>query len=89
MHGGLTVEIQTSFEVSQPPPLSSGTTTTTPRVGVAVREEKARDIVLKHGTTIEELVKALSAIGATSRDVIAIIQTLRSTGALDAEVEVI
>jgi flagellar P-ring protein FlgI len=89
MHGGLTVEIQTNFEVSQPAPLSQGTTTTVPQVGVGVREEKARDIVLRNGATIEELVKSLAAVGATSRDIIAILQSLKSAGALDAELEVI
>jgi flagellar P-ring protein precursor FlgI len=89
MHGGLTVEIQTTFEVSQPAPLSSGTTTTVPKVGVGVREEQARNVVLKQGATIEELVRAMNAIGATSRDVIAILQSLKSAGALDTELEVI
>jgi flagellar P-ring protein precursor FlgI len=89
MHGGLTVEVQTSFEVSQPAPLSQGTTTTVPQVGVGVREEQARNVVLKEGATVDELIKALSAIGATSRDVIAILQGLKSAGALEAELEVI
>jgi flagellar P-ring protein precursor FlgI len=89
MHGGLTVEIQTTFEVSQPAPLSSGTTTAVPKVGVGVREEQARNVVLKQGATIEELVRAMNAIGATSRDVIAILQSLKSAGALDTELEVI
>jgi flagellar P-ring protein precursor FlgI len=89
MHGGLTVEVQTSFEVSQPAPLSQGPTTTVPQVGVGVREEQARNVVLKEGATVEELIKALSAIGATSRVVIAILQGLKSAGALEAELEVI
>jgi flagellar P-ring protein precursor FlgI len=89
MHGGLTVEIQTTFEVSQPPALSQGTTTTVPKVGVGVREEAARDIVLRNGATVEELVKSLAAVGATSRDIIAILQSLKSAGAIDAELEVI
>lgn len=89
MHGGLTVEIQTTYEVSQPAPLSQGTTTTVPRVGVGVKEEQARNIVLKQGATVEELIKSLAAIGATSRDVIAILQGLKSSGALEAELEII
>ncbi len=89
LHGNLTVEIQTSFAVSQPPALSSGTTEVVPQVGVGVREEKARNIVLKQGATVEELVRALMAIGATPRDIIAILQNLRAAGALEAELEVI
>ena len=89
MHGNLTVEIQTTFAVSQPNPLSSGTTQVTPQVAVGVKEEKARNVVLKQGATVEELVRALAAIGSTPRDVIAILQNLRAAGALDAELEVI
>lgn len=89
MHGSLTVEIQTSFAVSQPAPLSGGTTQVVPQVGVGVKEDKARNIVLKEGATVEELVRALNAIGSTPRDVIAILQNLRAAGALEAELEVI
>jgi flagellar P-ring protein precursor FlgI len=89
MHGNLTVEIQTTFAVSQPPPLSSGTTEVVPQVGVGIKEEKARNVVLKQGATVEELVRALMAIGSTPRDVIAIFQNLRAAGALEAELEVI
>jgi flagellar P-ring protein precursor FlgI len=49
MHGSLTVEIQTAFAVSQPAPLSSGTTQVVPQVGVGVKEDKARNVVLKQG----------------------------------------
>lgn len=89
MHGNLTVEIQTSFVVSQPPALSSGATTVVPQVGVGIKEEKARNVVLKQGATVEELVRALMAIGSTPRDIIAILQNLRAAGALEAELEVI
>jgi flagellar P-ring protein precursor FlgI len=89
MHGNLTVEIQTSLAVSQPPPLSSGTTEVVPQVGVGIKEEKARNVVLKQGATVEELVRALTAIGSTPRDVIVILQNLRAAGALEAELEVI
>jgi len=89
MHGNLTVEVQTVLEVSQPNALSAGTTQTIPRVGVAAKEERARNIILKEGATVEELVRALSAIGSTPRDIIAILQNLKSAGALDAELQVI
>lgn len=89
MHGNLTVEIQTSYTVSQPNPLSLGTTQTTPQVSVGVKEEKARNVVLKEGATVEELVRALTAIGSTPRDIIAILQSLQSAGALESVIEVI
>jgi flagellar P-ring protein precursor FlgI len=56
---------------------------------VGAKEEPARNVVLKEGATIEELVRALTAIGSTARDIIAILQNLRAAGALDAELEVI
>jgi flagellar P-ring protein precursor FlgI len=89
MHGNLTVEIQTTYNVSQPGPFSSGTTEVVPQVAVGVKEEKARNVVLKEGATVEELVRALTSIGSTPRDIIAILQSLRSAGALESEIEVI
>jgi flagellar P-ring protein precursor FlgI len=89
MHGKLTVEIQTVETVSQPNPLSQGSTTVVPETTVAGKEEKSRSLVLKQGATVEELVHALGAIGSTPRDVIAILQSLRAAGALEADVEVI
>jgi len=89
MHGNLTVEVQTTFAVSQPPPLSSGSTEVVPQVNTNSKEERARNVVLKQGATVEDLVRALTAIGSTPRDVIAILQNLRAAGALEAEIEVI
>jgi len=88
LHGNLTVEVQTVQLVSQPNPLAQGTTEVVPQTSVTAKEEKARTVVLKQGATVEELVRALSAIGSTPRDIIAILQSLRSAGALEAEVEV-
>lgn len=89
LHGTLTVEIQTTLNVSQPEPLSKGQTTVTPQVNVTAKEEKARNVVLKQGASVEELVRALTAIGSTPRDIIAILQNLKASGALEAELEVI
>jgi flagellar P-ring protein FlgI len=89
LHGNLSVEIQTEMMVSQPGAFAQGTTQVVPQTSVNTREEKARNVVLREGATIEELVKALAAIGSTPRDVIAILQNLRAAGALEAEVEVI
>jgi len=89
LHGNLNVEIQTALAVSQPAPASAGKTEVVPQTSVGAQEEKARSVVLQRGATIEELVHALATIGSTPRDIIAILQTLRSAGALDAEVEVI
>ena len=89
LHGALSVEIRTSYAVSQPAPFSGGETAVVPEVGVGVREERARDLKLEPGATVEDLAQALLAIGSTPRDVIAILQNLCAAGALEAEVEVI
>lgn len=90
LHGSLSVEIQTHFVVSQPAPFSKqGSTTVVPEVTVNASEQKAKSIQLQKGTTVEQLAQALLAIGATPRDIIAILQNLRASGALDAELEVI
>jgi flagellar P-ring protein precursor FlgI len=89
LHGNLSVEIQTTLAVSQPNALASGTTEVVPQTSVTAKEEKARSVILKQGATVEELVRALAAIGSTPRDVIAVLQSLRSAGALEAEIEVI
>jgi flagellar P-ring protein precursor FlgI len=60
-----------------------------PQTNVTANAEKSRNITLKDGATVEELVRALAAIGSTTRDVIAILQNLRAAGALDAELDVI
>jgi len=89
LHGNLSVEIQTVMQVSQPNPLTGGNTEVIPQTTVSAKEEKARNVVLKQGATVEELVRALASIGSTPRDVIAILQNLRTAGALEAEIEVI
>ena len=89
MHGNLTVEIQTVNTVSQPTPFSQGQTAVVPQVSVGAKEEKSRSLVLKQGATVEELVRALGSIGSTPRDVIAILQSLRAAGALEADIDVL
>jgi len=51
-----------------------------PQTNVAVKQEAARNIMLKEGATVEELVRALTAIGSTPRDIISILQNLKSAG---------
>jgi flagellar P-ring protein FlgI len=89
MHGNLTVEIQTRLIPVPNGPFSSAPGTVAPETAVGARNETSRNLVLKEGATVEELVKALASIGSTARDVIAILESLRAAGALDAELQVI
>jgi flagellar P-ring protein precursor FlgI len=89
LHGALSVEVRTQFEVSQPGPLGRGETAVVPQVKVESNEAPARNVVLNQGATVEDLVRALQAIGSTARDIIAVLQNMRAAGALSAEIEVI
>jgi flagellar P-ring protein FlgI len=91
LHGNLTVEIKTTFEVSQPAPFSGAgaQTAVVPQVSVKAKEEPAKNIVLGQGATIDDLVRSLTAIGSTPRDIIAILQNLKAAGAIDAEIEIL
>jgi flagellar P-ring protein precursor FlgI len=88
LHGSLTVQIVTDFIVSQPTGFSAGQTTVVPQSNVSVNEEAARKGMIPAGATVEELVQALTAIGSTPRDIIAIMQSIAAAGALEAELQV-
>jgi flagellar P-ring protein precursor FlgI len=85
-HGNLSVRISTRFNVSQPAPLSTGQTTVVPEEQVDVQEGDAKLVALQEGTTLDQVVRALNALGATPRDIIAIMQALKAAGALKAEI---
>jgi flagellar P-ring protein precursor FlgI len=89
MHGNLTVAIETSLIPVPNGPRSLAPATVVPETTVSAKDEKSRNLVLKEGATVEELVKALASIGSTTRDVIAILESLRAAGALNADLEVI
>lgn len=89
LHGSLAVEVQTTLDVSQPPPLSAGKTTVTPTVGIGSKEDKVRQVSIKPGATVEDLVRGLQTIGSTPREVIAVLQSMKAAGAVDADLEVI
>ena len=89
MHGNLTVDVQTTYTATEPAPFSSTPTVVVPQTTVTAKDDKSKNVSLKEGATVEDLVKALAAIGSTTRDVIAILQNLRAAGALEAELDVI
>ena len=89
-HGNLSVKISTKFEVSQPNALArTGDTVVVPNQQVDVREGTARLVSLEEGTTLDAVVRALNTLGATPRDIIAIMQALKAAGALSAEIVII
>jgi len=89
LHGGFSVQISTQFEVSQPQPLSQGKTAVVGQQEVQTKELPARRVEIGEGASVEQLVNGLQNMGATTRDVISILQAIKAAGALDADLEVI
>jgi len=90
LHGDLTVEVSTTFSVSQPAPFSrTGTTEVVPQVDLQAHEGPAKSIELKEGASVEELINGLHAMGASARDIVAILQAIKAAGGLQAELEVL
>jgi len=89
IHGSLTIDVQTATLVSQPPAFSGGSTKTVTETRVSVNDAPAQSIQLEEGANVDELIKGLHAIGATSHDIIAILQAIKAAGGLQAELEVI
>lgn len=88
--GGLTIEIQEQYLVSQPPSLTirgTGETAVVPKTDVKVDEVNLGLAHVKASASLKELVDALNAIGARPRDLIAIFQALKSAGAMQARIE--
>jgi len=88
-HGSLTVTITERDQVSQPPAFSSGTTQVTPKSDIEVKEESRHMFVFNPGVSLEEIVRAVNNVGAAPGDLVAILEALRSAGALHAELIVI
>lgn len=86
--GGVTVRIGTEFEISQPNPLSkTGETQVVPQTTVEVKEKTPESVLLPDGATVDEVVRGLRALGVSVRDIISILQAIKSAGAMNADLE--
>ncbi len=88
-HGNLTVVINTDVTVSQPNPFSQGTTVQVAKSTIDIQSDKGGLVMLNKGVSLNEVVKALNSIGASPQDLLAILQAMKSAGALRAELEII
>jgi flagellar P-ring protein FlgI len=89
-HGNLSVKISTKYNASQPAPFSQGgQTQVVPETKLDVQEGDNKLIALPEGTTLDAVVSALNALGASPRDIIAIVQALKAAGALNAEIVIL
>ncbi len=89
LHGNLTIEVTTSFTVSQPNAFTNGNTVPVPQTDVKAREDSIQTLKLSAGANVDELINGLHAIGATARDIVAILQAIKAAGGLQAELEVL
>jgi flagellar P-ring protein precursor FlgI len=87
-HGSLNVTVKTDFGVSQPAPFSGGETVVVPDTTLSVEEGARQNLVLlQSGVSLGDLVAGLNALGVTPQDLIAILQAVRTAGALEADLE--
>lgn len=88
-HGTITVNIQSSPVISQPEPFSLGETIVEQDSRIAITDENARVVHLKHQVYLADIAEALNKIGAAPRDIIAIFQALKQAGALRSELVIL
>jgi flagellar P-ring protein precursor FlgI len=88
-HGSLSVTVSTTPMVSQPAAFGQGQTTVTEKADITVSQQPGALIQVPAGVRLVDVVRALNALGATPQDLLAILQAMRTAGALKAEIEVI
>lgn len=88
-HGNLSISISSNPQVSQPNALSGGTTVVTDKPTIDIKAEPGKLIQIPAAAQLADVVRALNSLGATPQDLLAILQAIKSAGALNAELEVI
>ncbi len=89
-HGNLSISISSTPVISQPNALSTGgQTVVAEKTNIDIKQEAGKLIQLPQSAQLSDVVKALNSLGATPQDLLAILQAIKSAGALNAELEVI
>ena len=88
-HGNLSVTINSTPVISQPSPFSQGQTVVSEKADIQLKQEGGALIMMDAGAKLSDVVKALNALGATPQDLVAILQAMKVSGSLRAELEVI
>ena len=88
-HGNLSITISSTPIISQPAPLSNGKTVVAEQASIQIKQDPGTMIQVPNAPQLAEVVRALNALGATPQDLLAILQAIKASGALNAELEVI
>jgi len=88
-HGNLSVTVNGSSNVSQPPALSGGQTAVTNQADISIKADGGKVLSLPGGASLSQVVNALNSVGATPQDLVSILQAMKSSGALKADLQVI
>jgi len=88
-HGNLSVVINSNTQVSQPGALSNGSTAVTQQADISVRQQSGSLKMVSAGASLNDVVRALNALGATPADLVSILQAIKAAGALRADLQVI
>ena len=88
-HGNLNIIVEENENTKQPASFSLGTTAKTKTTKIKIKENKVDFSLLQDKVTLEDLVKALNSLGVSTRDMISIIQAIKASGSLQAELEII
>lgn len=88
-HGNLSISISSTPVISQPNALAGGNTVVAEKANIEIKQDAGKLIQLPAAAQLADVVKALNSLGATPQDLLAILQAIKSAGALNAELEVI
>jgi flagellar P-ring protein precursor FlgI len=89
LHGGLQIQVDTVVSATEAAPGSNAAPAVVTNTSVRVQDKEASSVRLTNGADVEELVKGLHAIGATSHDIVSILEAVKAAGGLQADLEVI
>jgi flagellar P-ring protein precursor FlgI len=88
-HGNLSISVSSTPVISQPNALSNGQTVVSEKANIEIKQDAGKLIQLQQAAQLTDVVRALNSLGATPQDLLAILQAIKSAGALNAELEVI
>ena len=89
-HGNLSVTVNSTPVISQPSPHSQGgQTVVSERADIQIKQDGGKMVLLDAGVRLADVVRALNTLGATPQDLLAILQAMKASGALRAELEII